>query len=410
MHKKSRFRLLSKAKKLLNKEAWEEAEKILLLLYENGERSPDLWLLYSQVLRGTNRVEEALRWIAFGARKYPNDLSFLLEEGQILLRLKKWEESLQKIVRATPLIRSEEDHLALATALYYTDHFEDAWMILSPFLERTRNGFVLTLAADTLVAMGANQEAIPLYVHALGRGGKRHHILLALGNAYHQTGQLKEAEAVFQKILMRDRSDIAATLGLGACMEEKNFYNKALALYQSTPVWTSGDLSILKQAGISALHLQKFELARDCFSQILEKHPPTPLYLSYFGYSLECLQRWEEAEEVYLQMIRLFPHHPHGYRTLAWIFGSGHSHQLTPDEGIAFAHKGLKLLPDPISWEILSACIARMGNYEKAYEIQHYLFTSIDDQQERARRQIAMRVLRGKNPLSDTQIKRGLVA
>lgn len=60
--------------------------------------------------------------------------------------------------------------------------------------------------------------------------------------------------------------------------------------------------------------------------------------------------------------------------------------------------------------EILSACAARTGEFDKAYQIQLSLAKQDNDAASRTRRQQALRTLRKRLPLHDLHVIRSLVA
>ncbi|NGX46536.1 MAG: hypothetical protein K940chlam2_01728, partial [Chlamydiae bacterium] len=245
-----------------------------------------------------------------------------------------------------------------------------------------------------------------LYKKALAFTNHPHHILNQLAHAYLHMRKMDEAEKLFRQILGRDSSDCSATLGLGACMQKRNMPRKALLIYQSGKAWEKKDPHILHQAGICALRTQKYTLASQYFSQVMRIQGPSPQLLSYYGLSLECQRRWTEAEQNYFQFIELFPSESHGYRSLAWLFGVGLSSSLSLDQCYKYACVSLKMAPDPSSWEIMSACEARKGNFTRAHQILEYLLSSDKDGATRVRRQHAMRNLRKNLPLVNQHVLR----
>ncbi|HEY4831349.1 MAG TPA: hypothetical protein VIH61_02195, partial [Waddliaceae bacterium] len=170
------------------------------------------------------------------------------------------------------------------------------------------------------------------------------------------------------------------------------------------------DLRLLHQAGFAALRSKKYRAAETYFFEVMQQQEPDPQTLAYYGFSLENQKKWQEAEQTYLKLIQVFPAYPQGYRALAWMFGVGLSQTVSHEQGINYAHRALKLKNDTVSWEILSACAARTGAFDKAYQIQLTLAKQDADTQTRARRQQALRTLRKKMPLGNHHVLRSLVA
>jgi tetratricopeptide (TPR) repeat protein len=273
----------------------------------------------------------------------------------------------------------------------------------------SQDGALVALAADAFYEMKQFQNAIDLYRHAIAIGNASHRILIQLGNAYRRLGNLAEAEKMFQILLHKDPSDIEATLGIGACLQERGQYTKAFLVYQTGLSW-SRELRLLFQAAYTALRTKRYTQAERYFFEVLQRHEADPQTFAYYGLSLELQKKWQEAEQHYLKLITLFPSSPHGYRALAWMFGVGLSQTIDQEAGLHFAYKALKLQDDPISLEILSACAARNGHFDKAYQIQLALAKQDKDPKAHMRRQQALRTLRKKMPLYDELIVRSRVA
>lgn len=408
--KTSTAKLLKKAESLLALKQWEPAEKILRLLYENGMQGKTLTLLFAKLYRETHRLEEAERWILFGIRKEPQDLTLRLEEGKVFLGLKQWEKAAVAFKASCSHFRIEEDYCNYATALFHLGRFEEAWLLLAPLIETSSDPEFFSLAADTLFQLKNYTEAIKLYHLAIQKGDKSHHLILQLGMAYKKSGAREEAEALFNQLLTKDSDDLEAILGLGACLQERACYGKALEIYQSCASWENKDPALMYQSGICALHTKQFPFAQICFQQILKQAPPSLEVLLSLGICLESQEKWEEAEEIYLKIIQIFPLDPHGYLLIAWLFGVGYTRTLPVTQGIEYAYKALELRPDLISWDILSAALARAGDFEQAFQIQEYLFATSQRKAEKSHRQALMRQLRSKAPLTDQHLLRHQVA
>lgn len=410
LSKRAVSKIFRQAEKEIALEQWAHAEQRLRSLYENGFAEKQTWLLYTKVLIKMHRYDEAFRWIAYGLHKYPEELSLKLEEAKTLVHLRRFPEALDAFEKSRSILKNEADFLLLAIAFFHLRKFEELLEVLHPFLEDTNNSKLLTLHADTLSELNRHEEAIPIYLAAIQLGEKSHHLCIQLAHAYRKIGDYQKAEALFRQILTKDPHDIPATLGWGACLEARNFYQKALLVYRSGKAWNRGETSLIKQAGKCALYVSDFVFAQQCFEYLLSKDFLTPEILSFFCYSLECQQKWEEAEQCYLKLIHQFPQYANGYLALAWLYGVGYSCKMSHEQGLYWAHKGIELNPTPLAWEILSACEARGGNFNYALQIQEYLHATAIDKRDKARNQLAIKLLRGKIPLSDHHISRTRVA
>lgn len=404
---KRSFRKVSKCI-VFNK--WHEAKKELEFLAERKGDSKEVILLQCQVLRGTLECEAALSIITNALTIHPDELLFRLEKGKILFQMGKKNEAYQEYHAALPILRSETDLLEYVDSALHGGAIEEGWNILETLLFTKQNGNVFALGGDFLFEKKEFSLAIKFYQKAIDHGNNNVTIMTKLGHAYRRFGNLQEAESIFTRILEQDGADMAATLGIGACLEERGLYQKALLFFQSSKVWEKKDPNLLFQAGVLAIHTHHYAYATHYFAEVLEKQGSNPLLLTYYGFSLEKTKKYREAEDIYQKLLHEYPSHPNGYMALAWLFGVGHASTLTAETALHLANRALTLSPNSHSWEILSAVEARVGNFERAHQIQEYLASQEVDLVSRNRRYEAMRTLRKELPLEDCHVQKTLVA
>lgn len=389
---------------------WEGAEKNLQILHKKKHFEKEILLLELKVLRGTRLLKEALELVTIISRQFPEELLFRLEEARILLDLNNPEEALNCFKVCLPILRDELDFFDYGQALFETGHIEECCQVLEEWAYHSAHPRLIALMGDCYFHLKDFPSSIFYYEKALKIGGPFHEWMTRLGTAYRKHGNLSQAEQIFRSILEKDGQDLTALMGLGACLQERGQYHKALLTYQTSPCWYLQDPRLLLQAGYCALRTQKFSYAESYFTPLLIQEKPSAQVLFYYAYSLEGQQKWQAAENTYLALVHHYPNDPNGYRALAWLYGVGLSAQISADEGIHYAHIALKIAPDSLSLEILSACEARRGNFEKAHQIQESLFYREVDREKRGRYQQAMRLLRKNLPLDDNQVLRSLVA
>jgi tetratricopeptide (TPR) repeat protein len=402
-----KLRLISQ---LISLQDWEKGEKELKILLEKGKGGKEAKLFEIQILRGNGLLQEALHKAEIQSRMFPEELQFRLEEARIHLAMGKPHAALAAFQVCAPILREESDLVSLASALCQGGYPQESLEILTPLLNTTQNGQVAGLAGDALYELRQFKEAIECYTNAIACGHQTHHILVQLGHAFRRYGNLAEAEKIFKGLLEKDGADQEATLGLGACLQERGHYHKALLIYQAALTALPQNVLLLYQAALAALRAYKFRVAETYFFEFLKTQKADPHTLSFYGLCLEHQKKWQEAEQVYLKLIQQFPETHYGFRALAWMFGVGLSQTVSLNQGLSYAHRALKLKNDSLSWEILSACAARTGDFEKAYQIQLSLAKYDTDPHARTRRQQVLRTLRKKAPLDFHQVVRSLVA
>ncbi|MBT3394483.1 MAG: tetratricopeptide repeat protein [Waddliaceae bacterium] len=401
---------LENAERLVALRDWDAADAVLspLVAVEKGGFKTSLF--YSQVLRGTKQWEKALSFLDKALINHPSHPSLLQERARVLMESGNYDEALKALNSRAPLLRNEDDFFDLASALFHNDKPFEAWDVLKNITETSRNGRLLALAGDCHFSWRGYDKALVLYLRSQECGWSNHHVLYRIGFCHKSLRHWDDAERCFSEIVRLDDSATDAVLGLGECFEAKGFFNKALILYRSVEAWNLGDANILHQAGICSVMTQQYDHGRLYLQAALKKGVRSPQLLAFLGYCLEQHRLWEDAEGVYLKLADAFPRHVSGYLSLAWLYGVGLSSSLSDDDGLAMAHQAVMLNSSPLSWEILSACEARAGNFTKAHHIQECLSSYAQDKDTRRRRQQAMRILRKKLPLTEDHISKVLVA
>jgi tetratricopeptide (TPR) repeat protein len=373
-------------------------------LIEQGVFEPAIEMLYIQILRGTGQYEEALDRIERLLLVESENLKLFQEKGRVFLEQADPIAALECFERALPVMRDENCAVDFASAHFLIGSVEQAWKSIEKFARESVNGRLLAIAGDCHFHWKRYPVAIHFYQRARHFGWVNQQTLKRLGYSLRRVGNIREAERYFRQILEYDSADIAATLGLGACLEGRGLYERALIIYQSGQAWDLGDGRILRQAGICAVRTHQYPYGELYLAESIKRGGATIEALAYLGYSYEKQKKWSQAEKIYRQLVDQYAGHVAGYRALAWLYGVGLSESLDAAEGLAMAKKALEILPDSSSWELLSACEARAGNYAKAHNIQEQLSHQTEDQSTRLRRRNAMRILRQKRPLDEEHV------
>jgi len=372
-------------------------------------RHPFTHQLKIRLARSSRRYDEALEAVEEARRHLPGQLVISLEEGRTLMEMGRPAQASRALRHAYPLLRDEADRLLLAQALHQTGAREEAWKMVEPMLEEG-SGHVHALAGDCLFAEKRYSQALTHFESAFEQDVDNLQLLARIGHCLIRVGDLSGAEAKLRQILEVDSGHLFATLSLGCCLEEQERYQEALDVYQGGAAWDLSDFRILRQAGVCAFHLGHFAYAESYLQRAFDLGATQRKTLAFLAYSLECQEKWAEAEEVFRTLIGQNPDYVVGYRGLAWLYGVGLSTSVSMEEGLEHARKSVEILPDSASWEVLSAAEARAGNFSQAHYIQECLSTQSSDLDNRRKRQRAMRSLRQGVPLNEELVERALVA
>lgn len=139
----------------------------------------------------------------------------------------------------------------------------------------------------------------------------------------------------------------------------------------------SNDLStVLVTAGLAAVATRIWTLFKD-----LDKSSDQATFIQQqaevqklFSYATACAQRgdFNQAVQVFSQILQKVPNHAPTYNSIAWIYAS-HNYQL--DQALAFANKGVELAGSPLQkalhLDTVSEVYARRGEFETAATLSH---------------------------------------
>lgn len=392
-------------------ENWAEALALLQPLLARHLGGATSLLYLAQIQKATAcSTEQILKTLDSALEKEPENLSIYHLKGLLLLEGADFENAYAALSKAKGVLKTDADLLALGTASFQKGLVDEAWGAIQYRLRSCSDGRLFALAADCQFYWGSWEQAAKLYKRAQVLGWQNYRILSRLGHCFRRQGHLDEAASTFKRVLEYDSSDIGCTLGLGACLEAKGQFAEALRLYQSGRAWESSDPKVLRQAGICALQLGEHNYASLYLKEALERgcnHVDT--YQNY-GLALEANQQYTEAEKTYLAMRKMHPESASSYLNLSYLYAMGFCQELTSHEALQMAHKALELKPDPRTWELVSACQARAGNFQEAHQIQERLSNLDTDRPSRLRRLLAMRNLRKGECLTEEHIARHQVA
>ena len=357
-----------------------------------------MFLHYAQALRLSGREDEALSKAEYALELFPKDLLMRKELGRIYMLKGLHTKAKETFLEALSVLQGEEEFLEFASACFQSGDVSMAWRYLFPFLKLTSNGRLVSLAADCLFIQKEFSKAIPLYKKAVSLGWVNHKLMNRLGHSFRLTRKLDEAEEAFHRLLLEDRQDVVAALGLGLCFESRGLHAKALILYQQEEIWSLNDERLIKRSGICAYRIGKYEAAKAYLESSIGNEKNNVTLLGYLAISLVHLGNWSEAEDRFQNIAKDFPESYIGYRGLAWLYGTGNS-SLSQEQAIKYAVKAMKIRNDRAALEILSACYARTGDFEQAHRILETLSTELETKEMRVRRLKAMRTLRRQQPL-----------
>ncbi|MCB1136068.1 MAG: tetratricopeptide repeat protein [Chlamydiia bacterium] len=389
---------------------WDAAYAALAPLIRDGCTDLSIGILYVQSLFALRRFTQASTFLDNLLPLHSDQLSLLREKGRIALAQERYEEALSCFQRARPVLQSDHDLADLAQAYVCCGDLDAGWELIEGRLKDSCSPALLAVGGHCCYVWERWDEAAQYFGEAVRLGARDLVLSVRLAHALRMSGQVQAAQRRYRDILDVQPDSISATLGLGLCFEQMSMHDRALMIYQSGPAWDCGDARILARAGVCAARTGEHRYGELYLREAIKRGQESVELLAHLAYTLEAQQRWQDAEQVYVQLCDRYPRHVAGHRGLAWLYGVGESTGLSDAEGLEAARRSLDLRSDAKGWELLSACEARAGNFEKARSIQERLEHHSSDQSTRSRHQKAARRLGRRQPLDEAHVGRALVA
>ena len=187
--------------------------------------------------------------------------------------------------------------------------------------------------------------------------------LLGRAVGHQQNGELKEAAAIYDQVLLfhPEHIDSLHMLGiinyeLGNPNEAVNLVDRALQLQPENP-------EIHNNLAIMFNGLSKFDKAIEHFNRALELHPSDPVTLNNKGNALRATNALPAAQDCFQQAVTLAPDYAQAHSNL----GITLIELEQPEAAKAALKIALNLTPtDPAVWSNLSAALQDLGEFNDA--------------------------------------------
>ncbi len=129
--------------------------------------------------------------------------------------------------------------------------------------------------------------------------------LLRSANFYHITGNSQKATELYDSILKKNSSKMAALNNKGVVLDADEQYDTALQYYDYALDKVPENVHVLSNKGITLYKSEKYEKALECFDAALRIDACHISALTFRGHSLYRLGQKKDALELYNKVIRL---------------------------------------------------------------------------------------------------------
>ncbi len=182
----------------------------------------------------------------------------------------------------------------------------------------------------------------------------------------HRSGDVKDAETLYRRILAAAPAQVDALHFLGILCHQTQRPEEAVALIRRAVALDPRHVSALSNLG-NVLHEQgRHEEAVECFRAAVALKPDFAGALSNLGVALRALGRLDEAEEAYREAIRHDSGHRESYDNLGRLLSS----QGRAVEAIECHARAMELEPSNAeSRRLLGLALAACGRIARAAEV-----------------------------------------
>ncbi|WP_213358278.1 tetratricopeptide repeat protein [Chlamydiifrater phoenicopteri] len=385
---------------------WGVAEQKLLPLLKKRRFRRQYLIDYVRILRETGRFREVDAYLDQIQRFDAKDFRYYLELGYRDYRKGSYKTAAQLFSKIRKENLEEQDVAKYASALVHLGELDLACNLIEPLVSPLSPQETFIALGHIYFASKRYEDAAEFYSRAYSLGYCSSDIIYKFAQASRLISDYEKAKILFRSLLKEAFYRDEALFNIGLCEQKMGRQQQALLIYQSSPLWKRGDALLMRHAAAAAMAVKNYPLSESCWKLALKcpTYSGNPDCCFDYGLSLCRQRKFGEAETMFLKAVALFPEHLGALKALAWLSGIGLATLVAPEEGLAFARKAVGVTRNTETLELLSACEARSGCFDVAYEIQTFLSNSDSSQESRRRRSQILRNLRRKLPLNNQLI------
>lgn len=380
---------------------WKEAEqKILPIFKKRGYRRQCL-LDYVRITRALHHFAESEKWLSRASKLKMFEHKFFIEMAYKTYRHGVYHKTVQAFSLVPQDLLEELDAACYAAALGRIGEISAACTVIEPWISAVSHQETYLTVGYIYFIARRYQDSIEFYGRALALGPCSNEVLYQFAHSHRICGHYAEAQELFQRLLEEPRYKEEAYFNIGLCLQELGYASKALSIYQGSKFWSRGDARLMKHAAKAAMNQKNYQLAEQCWDVAFRcsTYSEDISCLLDYGLSLCILGKYSSAEKIYLKIVQKSPECVTACKALAWLVGIGYASIVSPSSGIEYAKRAVQITQSIETLELLSACQARIGNFDEAYEMQSFLSAYDHSLQQKTRRSQIMRNLRKKLPL-----------
>lgn len=290
---------------------------------ERGEVDVRQSVEYGRALGNRRRFAEARRVFAAAAAEAPDNPEVHYWYGRSLMTLREFDDGLAILERSVELAPGNH-RLKLELGGFYetAGRFDDAHRVYTELLDETTDPSIVGNAsrqkafidAARLIAARDLEGALALYRELLAQSPGDTRLLELMAPLLEELRRYDESDRIFEELMARQPDDLALHIRIAATYEARGDEARARELYTEVlRMEPPGDIAARALEGLGLgrageyIHEDRADDALAIFDEVLAILPRQRVALLGRAMALHRLQRFDEAEAAYLDMLAESP-------------------------------------------------------------------------------------------------------
>lgn len=357
------------AKELIENRKYDEAVTVLRDILKN-EESAYIYKTLAETLVYAKKFEDALSELNKAVAKYPDDSELLYLSGQVAeFYLQDLDKAYNYYNKASQVTKDNTYNLSAAAVAEKLGKHKDALKIFNNLIEEDKDNSTLYLYRGLLYQkMNKNRNALKDIKKAVEKDENNVTAKLVLADIYINSGDDKEAIKILEELSKGNEyfSDIINS-NLGKIYVRNRDYIKAIEVYKnlSEKLYGSNKALVLKQLGDVLIEAGKYEEAAKTFEEAAALQEKDTLSLIVAGRLYEYLKKYNDAERLYLQVLKIDPLYSQVLKRITVVYLL----QDKADEALKYIQLVDEVEQDVDYFVLLAECYTVKKEYKKSIKI-----------------------------------------
>ena len=363
--------------KTLNKlEKYDQAIYNLSKLKNKADQFPAIYLDIGDALYSQKKFEEAIEYYIKDTSL--NNFYYYKEIADTYLKLsdKKKKRYLEKIINLTDDENHTSFYLNLGTEIFNANDYSSAVQLYKKSLLLSPNEIIYYNIGLALYYSGKYNEVLEYTTSGINANKEYLNTYNLKGLALIQLERYDDAIQQFEYILSR-KDDIYALRNYGWVLQKKGVYDKSIELLKKALTIENTNPDIYNELGNTYLAINDFDSAIVQYQKAIELDDKHHYAIRNWGLALSKQNKKKEAEEKYLECIKVKPDYAEVYNDL----GNLYLDHFEYEKAISYYNKSKKIDPKFIyPYRNIGVAFSKQGKTDEAIkELNDTLILFPDD-------------------------------